>query len=619
MKKNMIVAAAVLASAVACTETEDHSADGIARMSFSVSTEQTKTVLDGANKTLWTGEEKLSVFDGESNNMFTAELSAPASTAQFTGEAKAADIYYALYPYSSAAKLEGTAVSTEIPASQTAVKGSFDPSAALLFGTADGSSITLHNVTAMLKLTVPANVTSIEVEGGGTAIAGSVSIDVESAEVSGAAASKVVLSGNGALEAGTYYIAVAPAMVSGLSVKLIDSVNGKYMLRSVNSSRALKANTIYDMGDFSTLEWVAESTEPSGNELVIFDNAFKSGFSVKDNTMAEETFDGQNCLKWEFASAAAWSNYGVIKMDPAVDFSNFDAAKTVLKFKFKVAADNGPADVHTLFRVYFGVPGTDVWVGAVGHNGASLEWYDIVVNDNEWHELSLSLKDYVAQMSGDKAAIQLGFTPKDVAAAVGTTIYFKDIRVVEQPVEDAWIIFDDAMRNGWTLGGAESNRSETAEEYCNGTKSIKWYCESAWFTSVCSFKLPNDETTDITSYSKLKFNVKITSTGNEKEHPFEPGDETFTIRIYGGSGADYSEAYWVYCARTAAEGGEGDWHTVEVPIRTSTDANDKWNCFVIQSGTNAYPFKHVNQFCFHNMEWSGHAGNIYIDDVRLVK
>lgn len=619
----MIIAAAVLASAVACTEKvtvpEEPSADGMVQMSFSVGTEQTKTVLDGTKKTLWTGEENLSIFDGESNNMFTAELAAPASAAQFAGEAKAADIYYALYPYSSAAKLEGTAVSTEIPASQTAVKDSFDPSAALLFGTAEGTSITLHNVTAMLKLTVPANVTSIEVDGDGTALAGSVNINVGSAEVSGATVSKVVLSGDGTLEAGTYYIAVAPATVSGLSVKLIDSVNGKYMLRSVNSSRALKANTIYDMGDFSSLEWVSESTEPSENGFVIFDNAFKSGFSVKDNTMTEEAFDGQNCLKWEFASTAAWSNYGVIKMDPAVDFSNFDADKTVLKFKFKVAADNGPADVHTLFRVYFGVPGADVWVGAVGHNGASLEWYNIVVNDNEWHELSLSLKDYVSQMSGDKAATQLGFTPKDVAAAVGTTIYFKDIRVSEQPVEDALIIFDDAMQNGWMLGGHEDKRSETTDEYCNGTKSIKWYCESAWFTSTCSFKLPNDETTDITSYSKLKFNVKITSTGNESEHPFEAGDETFTIRIYGGSGADYSEAYWVYCARTAAEGGEGDWHAVEVPIKASTDANDKWNCFVIQSGTNAYPLKHVNQFCFHNMEWSGHAGNIYIDDVRLVK
>lgn len=138
MKKNMIIAAAVLASAVACTkEIEEPSAlDGKVQMSFAVSTEQTKTVLEGANKTLWTGVEKLSIFDGESNNLFAAELATPSATAEFTGKAATAQTYYALYPYNSAAKLSGTTVSTELPAVQTATKGTFDPSAALLFGTA---------------------------------------------------------------------------------------------------------------------------------------------------------------------------------------------------------------------------------------------------------------------------------------------------------------------------------------------------------------------------------------------------------------------------------------------------------------------------------------------------
>ena len=79
----MIIAAAVLASAVACTkEIEEPSAlDGKVQMSFAVSTEQTKTVLEGANKTFWTGVEKLSIFDGESNNLFAAELATPSATA----------------------------------------------------------------------------------------------------------------------------------------------------------------------------------------------------------------------------------------------------------------------------------------------------------------------------------------------------------------------------------------------------------------------------------------------------------------------------------------------------------------------------------------------------------
>lgn len=435
MKKNMIIAAAVLASAVACTkEIEEPSAlDGKVQMSFAVSTEQTKTVLEGANKTLWTGVEKLSIFDGESNNLFAAELATPSATAEFTGKAATAQTYYALYPYNSAAKLSGTTVSTELPAAQTAVSGTFDPSAALLFGVSDGTSVTLKNVTAMLKLTVPANVTSIEVEGNGAALAGNVNLNVESAELSGATASKVTLSGKGALEAGTYYIAVAPATLSGLSIKLIDSANSKYILRSVEASRKLAANTIYDMGTFSATEWVAEATEPSGNDLVIFDNAFKSGFSIHDNTMSIESVDGQNCLKWVFQGSGSWSSsYGQIKIDPALDFADFDADKTVLKFKFKVGVDNGPDDQHTLFHIYFNHPSKwDERVGNVGHNGATLEWYNAVVNDNEWHELEIPLKDYVAKMTGDEAATELAFSPLENVAAKGTTIYFQDIRIVQ--------------------------------------------------------------------------------------------------------------------------------------------------------------------------------------------
>lgn len=596
MKKNMIVAAAVIASAVACTKTEEPSADGMVQMSFSVSTELTKTVLDGT-KTLWAGVENLSIFDGESNNMFTAELAAPAAAAQFSGKAKEAQTYYALYPYSSAAKFDGTVVSAEIPAAQTAVKGGFDPSAALLFGTAEGTGITLHNVSAMLKLTVPANVTSIEVDGDGTALAGAVNINVGSSEVSGATESKVVLSGDGALEAGTYYIAVAPATVSGLSVKLIDSVNGKYILRSVNSSRTFKANTIYNMGDFSSLEWTSEGgEEPAADDLVIFDSEFKSGFS--STSMTQETVDGANCLKWELKSAAAWGNYGVIAMDPAIDFTNFDADNTVLKFKFKVGVDNGPANVNTLFKIYFGIPGNAVWAGNVGHNGATTEWYDEVVTDNEWHEFSVSLKDKISQMTGSNAAKELGFTNDDVIAAVGTTIYFKDIRISgnsstepEQPAEESQIIFDEAMQNSWVLGGTDGKYSIADGIGKDGGKGIEWVLDdSGSWARVLTFSLPAN--TDISGYTKLCFDIEYTNS------TFGATWVVFTNRVYG----DGTE---MYLHATAPE--NSGWNTVEMPL----------NDFALQSGTKDWTkFK---TFCFHTTGWNAGTATVHIDNVRLVK
>lgn len=386
------------------------------------------------------------------------------------------------------------------------------------------------------------------------------------------------------------------------------------------------------------------SKDPTGlvnddiNNWKFYADGFYQG--VSSNADMKEVEDGDTkYLRWEFVSDAAYKNYGVLTIDPKIDLKNADADKACLKFKFKVVNDGGPKEQHTLFRVYFGIPGNDVWVGGIGRGEASLEWYDIVVNDSEWHELTLPLKDYIAELSGAKAFHQLGFSPKDAPAAKGTTVLFNNIRIEncavshpssDDPVVDPKpdtpkqftdLIYDDAVSGTWVLDGSAGKYTETTEEHCNGTKSVKWYCESGWFASCCVFKLPNNEDKDIASYSKLKFNVKITATGNASETPFEPGDEAFTIRIYGGKGDDTAEAYYVYCARTTAEGGEGDWHSVEVPIKTSTNADDKWNCFVIQSGTNKtpYPFKHFNQFCFHSMEWSGNAGNVYIDDVTLVK
>ena len=375
------------------------------------------------------------------------------------------------------------------------------------------------------------------------------------------------------------------------------------------------------------------------NNYKLYSGGFYEG--VSSSTLTEVEEGDTKCLKWVFAKADAWANYGVLDFDPYLDLKGADADKACLKFRFKVENDGGPVAQHTLFRVYFGASdgnnAVDYWPGAVGRGEASLDWYNIVVNDNEWHELSLPLKDYVAKLSGVGSARQLGFTPKDAPAAAGTTILFSDIRLEncavshptpgepsvdptpDTPKEFTALIYDDEIHGTWVLDGTAGKFTETTDEHSAGTKSIKWYCESSWFKSACVFRLPKGETKDISSYSKLKFDVKITATGNANEHPFEPGDEAFTIRTYSDGTAEYSESYYVYCARTTAEGGEGDWHTVEIPLRTSTNPDDKWNCFVIQSGTGAYPLKNFNQFCFHNMDWSGNAGNIYIDNVTLVK
>ena len=592
MKKNMIIAAAVLASAVACTkEIEEPSAlDGKVQMSFAVSTEQTKTVLEGANKTFWTGVEKLSIFDGESNNLFAAELATPSATAEFTGKAATAQTYYALYPYNSAAKLSGTTVSTELPAVQTATKGTFDPSAALLFGTADGTSVSLKNLTAMLKLTVPANVASIEVDGNGTALAGSVNVNVESAELSGATASKVTLSGKGALEAGTYYIAVAPATVSGLSVKLIDSANSKYILRSVADARTLAANTIYDMGEFNASEWVAGSEQPKEDAQIIFDEAMQNGwiiggtdgkYSIKDGVGK----DGGKGIEWVLDdNSKGWARVLTFDLPANTDISGY----TKLCFDIEY--------VNSTFEATW-----NVFTNRVYGDGFELFYHATAPDKEGWHTVEMPLNDFTIQ-SGTKDWTKFKeFCFHTNGWNKGTaTVYIDNVRLVkssgssepEQPKEDAQIIFDEAMQNGWIIGGTDGKYSIKDGVGKDGGKGIEWVLDdnSKGWARVLTFDLPAN--TDISGYTKLCFDIEYVNS------TFEATWNVFTNRVYG-------DGFELFYHATAPD--KEGWHTVEMPL----------NDFTIQSGTKDWTkFK---TFCFHTNGWNAGTATVHIDNVRLVK
>ena len=591
MKKNMIIAAALLASAVACTkEIEEPSAlDGKVQMSFAVSTEQTKTVLEGANKTFWTGVEKLSIFDGESNNLFEAELATPSPTAEFTGKAATAQTYYALYPYNSAAKLSGTTVSTELPAVQTATKGTFDPSAALLFGTADGTSVSLKNLTAMLKLTVPANVTSIEVDGNGTALAGSVNVDVKSAELSGATASKVTLSGKSALEAGTYYIAVAPATVSGLSVKLIDSANSKYILRSVADARTLAANTIYDMGEFNASEWVAGSEQPKEDAQIIFDDDMQNSWIIggtdgKYSIKYGVGKDGGNGIEWLLDASGNWERVLTFELPANTDISGY----TKLCFDIEY--------VNSSFKATW-----NVFTNRVYGDGFELFYHATAPDKEGWHTVEMPLNDFTIQ-SGTKDWTKFKkFCFHTNGWNAGTaTVHIDNVRLVksgdsgssepEQPKEDAQIIFDDAMQNSWIIGGTDGKYSINGVGK-DGGNGIEWLLDASGnWERVLTFELPAN--TDISGYTKLCFDIEYVNSS------FKATWNVFTNRVYG-------DGFELFYHATAPD--KEGWHTVEMPL----------NDFTIQSGTKDWTkFK---KFCFHTNGWNAGTATVHIDNVRLVK
>ena len=251
MKKILLFASAALLFAgcakenITPTETPDNNSQkGDITLSFSASQTgfgtkavigETTTDTEGAMSTAinWQSTDKISVFDGVGDNCefsindFSAE--SPSCTFEGTVTAVAND-YIAVYPYTEGAKIsEGVISGVTLPATQTAVAGSFDPSAALMVAkTVDGErELAFQNLVGYVKVTTDFECKQIELcAASGEALAGAGTITftdgTPSFALGGDAESTITLlpAGDGTLVAGkTYYIAVpATTLAAGWNI-----------------------------------------------------------------------------------------------------------------------------------------------------------------------------------------------------------------------------------------------------------------------------------------------------------------------------------------------------------------------------------------------------------------
>ena len=228
MKKSFYVFAAICA--IACTKEnapQQNPSSELVKINFGATLEQPKTSIS-AKSTLWQADDAISIFDGADNRPFTAQSYGETSTT-FLGEAAQAETYYALYPYSSAAALEGETIKTILPTEQTAIASSYDPAASLMVAKSSGSNnLDFKNVCTLVKIDVPSNVKnlkSIEIKSNnGKKIAGNVSItfDAEGLPVATGDAETVTLkAAEGQTLQGEYYICVLPGIMDeGISLLL---------------------------------------------------------------------------------------------------------------------------------------------------------------------------------------------------------------------------------------------------------------------------------------------------------------------------------------------------------------------------------------------------------------
>lgn len=284
MKKILLFASAALLFAgcskenLTPTEKPDNSQKGDITLSFSASQTgfgtkavigETTTDAEGAKSTAinWQSTDKISVFDGANENcqFSTKDFSADAPSCSFEGTVTAfATDYTAVYPYTEGATIsEGVISGISLPATQTAVEGSFDPKAALMAAkTVDGGrELAFKNLVGYVKVATDFDCKKIELcAASGEKLAGAGTITFTDGTPSftldeGSESTITLLpAGEGTLAAGTYYIAVsATTLAAGWNIRLTDT-DDIVSTKKGSKDITFKQSTVLNIGTVSKIE-----------------------------------------------------------------------------------------------------------------------------------------------------------------------------------------------------------------------------------------------------------------------------------------------------------------------------------------------------------------------------
>lgn len=189
-----------------------------------------KTILATGNKVEWLADDAISIFDGTANTQ--AVTSDSGASASFSATLTTEGPWYALYPYNAAASINGTVITTPLPAAQTAVAGSFADDLNIAVGLSDQGKIQFKNALGLVKFTVGADADIVKVTLTGNnseTLAGTLAIDYNAGEpsctVSGDAATAIELTGT-FVKGSTYYFAVLPqTFAKGITLTYTNSAD----------------------------------------------------------------------------------------------------------------------------------------------------------------------------------------------------------------------------------------------------------------------------------------------------------------------------------------------------------------------------------------------------------
>lgn len=217
----------------------------------------TKTALSSDGKTIiWQTNDKISIFDGNENHPFALKTGAGTNSATFEGTASEAGTYTAIYPYQQNATLSDGNVT--LPATQKAIEGGFDPTAALMMAQSENTSLQFKNVVGYVKVKPNFACSKIVLRSGSASeyLAGTGTLTYNSGDptfnFTTSKSHSITLEGNIESEK-TYYIAVPTTkLTAGWTISFTTSDRSNVYTRKSKKDITFTRNKVINLGDFNT-------------------------------------------------------------------------------------------------------------------------------------------------------------------------------------------------------------------------------------------------------------------------------------------------------------------------------------------------------------------------------
>ena len=247
---------------------ENGAAEQLVPMTFTANMPQTRTYLSGGTNVHWSKGDEIALWDNTDKRKFTA-TEIDGSSATFTGEANASNIYIAAYPYNA---VVGEMSRIKLPAKQTAKWKSFDNNLAISYAVSMGGGLNLQfkNACALVKFYIGLSAIDVKtvslVARNGEVLAGTMSLNLERGELIPDVDSSSRIDLSGPFEpAIDYYFVVRPCtLAEGFSL-LVEYNDGTLKRTEVRKPVTLKAGQILDIGAPKNLEpYISEAILPEG-------------------------------------------------------------------------------------------------------------------------------------------------------------------------------------------------------------------------------------------------------------------------------------------------------------------------------------------------------------------